>query len=176
MSYFPLIVGGAITSRGNVWLEHAWSMLKYKVAPKVMCILHYVLKFSLFNETVPFLANSSTYHTLITEKKARTLSVSYYSLTSVLAIDQNNKRNLHNYAICLHVSASPNVSEFLEIFTDDDKRYTKPALHVKEPNINTIHTIHCIFFNNYLQSFQFLQNLKCFLESDGRERPQQKAH
>lgn len=156
MSYFPLIVGGAIASSGNVWLEHVWSMLKYKVAPKVICILHYVLKFSVSNETVPFLANSSTYHTLITEKKARTLSVSYYSLTSALAIDQNNKRNLHNCAICLHVSAGLNVSEFLEIFTDDDKRYTKPASHVKEPNINTIHKTHCMFFNNYSQPFQFL--------------------
>lgn len=121
-------------------------MLKYKVAPKVMCILHYVLKFSVSNETAPFLANSSTYHTLITEKKTTTLSVSYYSLTSVLAMDQNNKRNLHNCAICLHMSASLNVSEFLELFTDDDRRYTKPVLHVKEPNINTIHTTHCIFF------------------------------
>lgn len=53
MSYFPLIVGGAVTRRGTVWLEHVWSMLKYKVAPKVMCILHYVLKFSASNETVP---------------------------------------------------------------------------------------------------------------------------
>lgn len=121
-------------------------------------------KFSVSNETVTFLANSSTYHTLITEKKTRTLSVSYYSLTSVLAIDQNNKRNLHNCAICLHVSASLNVSEFLEIFTDDDNRYTKPALHVKEPNINTIHTTHSICLITICSRFSFCEISSVFLE------------